>query len=183
MHMSAIREAREAWAKQRRDPVRVYALALFAHVRTGAVTHCEAFARIVEFAAALLHDYARRPRALFQGPAELLTRDMMALFVGEGFTTDKGRYRGPHYVEISGSTGFRQEFQEVGNQIQHAAAGIILGFRHGVVGQAVAMAIEEEPQDDALYEASFRLGRELDNDGYKRLGVRIREVIGNGSGK
>src|SRR5262245_26556627 len=122
----SIRQARIKHAKPRRDPLRVYARALFDQVRSGEVNHLEAFARVVDFAAALLCDFPKWPQFSSGGQADALTDDLQALFVGEGLTRRGGRFTGDHYVELSGSTGFKPQFQEEGNQIMHATAGIVL---------------------------------------------------------
>jgi hypothetical protein len=92
----------------------------------------------------------------------------------------KGRNRGPCFAgHVDGADGFRSALRDDGNQIQHAMAGIYIGYRYGWLGCAYVKWREHELQDDRLYDATCPLGRKLTDENYKDLARNLRKAIGD----
>ncbi|QMU28113.1 hypothetical protein [Adhaeribacter radiodurans] len=87
------------------------------------------------------------------------------VLIGESMFNDEGRSEGPYFVGLNsnynGSSGFKPELRDDYFQVQHAAAGLIIGFKGGIGGEVLARALEAEPQDDALYSATAAVGQWL----------------------
>lgn len=63
-----------------------------------------------------------------QNPADSLVDDLEAVLVGTNMTDC--RSRGPYFAgNIAGSSGFKKNLRDNWNQVQHATAGIIIGYR------------------------------------------------------
>jgi len=93
-------------------------------------------------------------------PADTLIGDIEAVLVGANMTNCRGR--GPYFAgNISGASGFKHNLRDPYNQVQHAIAGIVIGYRYGWVGHQYAVWRETEPQDDRLYNAVCPIGRSL----------------------
>jgi hypothetical protein len=88
--------------------------------------------------------------------------DLQRVLIGDGWT-DKQRNHGPFALQANSflDSGFRKAFQDGGNQVQHAMAGIFIRY---IFGRAVSWYVkhsEDEEADRALYNASFDVGGEL----------------------
>ncbi len=75
---------------------------------------------------------------------------------------------------ISGSSGFKPNLRDPYNQVQHATAGIVIGYRYGWLGYQYAKWREVEPQDDRLYDATCPIGRSLNGE----LTATLRDLFG-----
>lgn len=114
--------------------------------------------------------------------AVALVDDLEAVLIGSGMRNGEGRGTGPFFAgNVAGSTGFRPEFRDPYNQIQHATAGVVIGFRYGLLGEWVARYLEDEEQDDRLYEATAPVGRWLsaNPEDFLQLPDRMRDAIGD----
>jgi len=76
-----------------------------------------------------------------------------------------------------GANGFKQQFVDDGNQVQHAFAGIYIGYEYGVIPGLYALYLEEEKQDDALYNATIPMGLNVNNYNYHLLHEAVRRVL------
>jgi len=113
-------------------------------------------------------------------PADSLIGDLEAVLIGASMTSCRGR--GPYFSgNILGASGFRKDLRDSWNQVQHATAGIVIGYRYGWVGQQFAKWLEEEPQDDRLYDVTCPIGRTLTDQNLFALPQRIRSAIGDKS--
>jgi len=113
-------------------------------------------------------------------PADVLIGDIEAVLIGASMTDCRGR--GPYFAgNILGASGFKKDLRDSWNQIQHATAGIVIGYRYGWIGQQFAKWLEEEPQDDRLYDATCPIGRTLNNQNVFALPQRIKTAIGDKS--
>ncbi len=66
-------------------------------------------------------------------PADALIGDLEAVLIVANMTDCRGR--GPYFAgNISGASGFKRNLRGPYNQVQHAVAGIVIGYRHGWVG-------------------------------------------------
>ena len=106
-------------------------------------------------------------RQSVERPATEVIEDIQQVLIGVDMRQGEGRGTGPYYVEnpnneYGGASGFKPEFQpDLTFQVQHAAAGLVIGFKYGKPGEWWARAWEPEPQDDALYSATAPLGKWL----------------------
>lgn len=112
-------------------------------------------------------------------PANMMMGDLFAVVIGRDMLGGRlqGQYMGPN---IKGAAGFKPEYRDRHNQIQHAVAGLVLGDRIGVVGTSCAAFLEwcgDEPQDVALYWASYRASRNLSDENYRGLSAAVRREI------
>ena len=124
--------------------------------------------------------------------ASAITDDLEAVMIGEDMLG--GRGKGKHYCgsdkAYRGADGFKEELrygdpvaktgEDTGFQVQHAIAGLVIGFRHGAVVQAFVKQREAEPQDDRLYDATFPVGEWLRGAGSEAiydLPERMRRAV------
>ena len=104
--------------------------------------------------------------------------DIEAVLIGKNMR--EGRGHGQFFAgNVKGSKGFKPELRDQWNQVQHATAGIVIGYRYGWAGQQLAKWLEEEPQDDRLYDATCPIGRSLNNKNCLELPARIKSAIGD----
>jgi hypothetical protein len=109
-------------------------------------------------------------------PEIAMIDDLEQVMIGTNMTD--GRGKGGFFVgNFLGATGFKPELRDDYNQVQHATAGIVIGFRHGPPGMWLAMWLEDEPQDDLLYEATCPLGWYLAPFNYGQLWDELRKAI------
>lgn len=149
--------------ESRRLELRDYARDQF----TGPASSAQALVNIVSKSVALAID-AESP-----GPrAQMVMDDLMAVLVGDGMRD--GRGSGTFYVSTGfpggdkafwGDDGFKPEFRDKGGnagfQVQHAVAGLVMSYRYGPGIEWYARRQEPEPEDDALYDATFAIGNWL----------------------
>jgi len=113
-------------------------------------------------------------------PADSLIGDIEAVLIGANMSDCRGR--GAYFAgNISGASGFKRNLRDLYNQVQHATAGIVIGYRYGWIGHQFAKWLEKEPQDDRLYDATCPVGRLLNDKNYFALPARIRSAIGDKS--
>lgn len=111
-------------------------------------------------------------------PADTLVNDLEAVLIGSDMR--HCRSKEPYFAgHILGSSGFKKELRDPYNQVQHATAGIVIGYRYGWIGQQFAKWLEEEAQDDRLYDATCLIGRSLNDNNYFALPARIKAAIGD----
>jgi hypothetical protein len=139
------------------------------------ITSCEACARTAEFAANVIYYGKSDPT-----PSATLVGDLFSVLVGDGFA--HGRASGEFYAGHFGDSGFKEKFRDAGgNQVQHAMAGIAVGFAWHSFASKPALLLSEwstpGEQDSLLYEAAFALGETLTDDNYLTLGGRIRASL------
>lgn len=78
-------------------------------------------------------------------PANIVTQDLKAIFVGRGYTGESGAGDGPYYVPM-GNDGFRSEFRDVNNQVRHVVGAFNMGNALGsTIGLAVMQGREHFP--------------------------------------
>lgn len=154
-------------SKQPCDPIKNLAKSL----RT-ANNHCDTLAKIAKKA---VHE-AQNSKHKVEHAMNILRE----VLIGEDLT--RGRGNGPCFAgQFKGANGFRKDLQDPHNQIQHAMAGIYIGYQYGWLGCAYARWREEEPQDDKLYEVTCRIGRNLTEKNLNDLPEIIRQQIGDAS--
>lgn len=115
-----------------------------------------------------------------QNPADSLVGDLAAVLIGANMTNCRGK--GPYFAgNIAGASGFKKNLRDPWNQVQHATAGIVIGYQYGWIGQQFVKWLEEEAQDDRLYDATCPIGRSLSDKNYFALPARIKSAIGDKS--
>lgn len=113
-------------------------------------------------------------------PVDWTIENLKQVFIGENLTSR--RNKGPCVVRnIDGATGFKNDLKDSYNQVQHAAAGIWLGYNYGVLACLAAIVWEKEPQDELLYERTCFLGANLKKDNLSELSGKLRKSIGDDS--
>ena len=100
------------------DEVRANAYGQAALEHGGVITSKEGLARVADFAARLTKDPATFVNLL----GRALAKTSMA---------DPGVPRGPEPIPDFGSSGFRPEYREMGNQVRHFTGGFVAGARYG----------------------------------------------------
>jgi|GEM_PF-4221815 len=108
--------------------------------------------------------------------------DLLHVVVGTGMM--EGRGRGPFFAgNVFGASGFRAVFRDNFNQLQHAAAGLIIGYKYGKPGEWFARYREREPQDDLLYEVICPIGRWLyfNPERFREFAGRVAVALSDGT--
>ena len=134
------------------------------------VTDCEAFLTILQRAAVQVSGGKH--------PAVRMIDDLKAVLIGVGLRDDN-RNTGPYALEYGAfaDSGFKAEFKEGGgNQVQHATAGLVLGFSGKLEGW-IAQFIEDVEADDLLYDAALPLGDSLTDKNYATLHIRVKNAL------
>jgi len=109
-------------------------------------------------------------------PSQNLIKDLKAVLIGRNMTICRGN--GAYFAgNIEGAEGFKKEYQDPWNQVQHATAGIVIAFQYGKIGEVFVKLLEGEPQDILLYEATFPLGDTLNDDNYTELPSKLIKAI------
>ena len=104
--------------------------------------------------------------------------NLKQVIIGENLTSKRNRGR-CFAGQFRGAEGFKSEFRDPFNQIQHAMAGIYIGYKYSWLGCLGARVLEDELQDDLLYEATCDLGRGLNENNLESLGEYVRKTIGD----
>lgn len=152
--------------------LRRLALKKFAKTQLTLDNRCEALARIIDRSAVLVAGKSQ--------PHNRMMEDLKLVLVGDSLLNGKGRSEGTYFAgHAAGAKGFKQELRDDYNQIQHAMAGIYIGHEFLRPVQWMVWYLEDEEQDDRLYDATIPLGRDLDRKNYLTLGSRVREAIGD----
>jgi len=109
-------------------------------------------------------------------PSGYLIGDLSLVIIGDNpyYSRGTGKYFSRN---VNGAKGFKSEFVDRFNQIQHAMAGIYFGFYLTWPVRQYILYLETEEQDDRLYEATFALGNSLNDQNYKNIPDRIRKAI------
>jgi hypothetical protein len=150
-------------------PLPCSALQAYAQGALKGPDQCRALAATVEEAAQAVERSADPPGELIG-----LLKDTL---IGKGLR--EGRSQGPCFAGgARGAAGFRPELRDPGDQIQHAAAGLYIGYHLGWFGCMLAVLQENEPQDIRLYRATCPLGRQLNRANYRELAEKLRQAIG-----
>lgn len=131
---------------------------------------------------AALHDIIAKAAALassLASPADVLIGDLMAVMIGEGMLS--GRNHGTHFVGLDkaylGALGFKCDLRDDYFQVQHAVAGIVIGYQYIRPTQWLVQWLEREKQDILLYQATFPLGRTLNDANYGTLADRFTAAV------
>ena len=123
---------------------------------------------IVEFGVSLVRETEK--------PSKNLISDIKAVLIGRNMTICRGK--GAYFAgNIEGAEGFKNEYQDPWNQVQHAIAGIVIAYQYGKTGEVFVKLLEGELQDILLYEATFPLGDTLNDDNYTELPKKFFDAI------
>lgn len=163
---------------ERNRPHRRLKLQAFAQKQFKRVNQGQALVNIIAKAADLVKDLGDSSIC-----ATSMIDDLVAVLIGEGMTNE-GRGRGTHFAgQVTGALGFKGHLRDPWNQIQHAMAGVAVGYRYGKLGEWFARWVEEEEQDDALYVAACPLGRWLswNRKDFDKLAEKVRKAICDGT--
>lgn len=171
-------EKRDKQAELKGRPGRRTQLQNFARRKFALSNRCQILVNVVAKAAELVEPV----------PASLRTSamidDLEAVMIGTNMRG--GRGSGPHFAgNISGADGFKSDLKDQWNQTQHAIAGLVIGYRHGKLGEWYARWRESEEQDDRLYIATCPIGRSLfwwPNE-YKDVAEKLRQAVCDSSCK
>jgi len=151
----------------RRSLLVTHAERLSSQARSGAISDCAAFSDILAYAA-----------AQFGGTddwgVEAMMEDLKSVLIGQGLEKSK-RNTGTYSLGFQPflDTGFKEKFRDGGNQVQHAMAGLYIGYTYGWIGACPALLIEDEEQDKELYRVTFRLGSALNATNYALLPMQV----------
>jgi hypothetical protein len=177
---------------ERRQELKNFAMTLFKNEKN----HCQVLVDIYAKATGLARSITpiipqeiglmgdRRPTihrwARGRNVTNALVGDLAAVLIGTDMR--EGRGQGPYFAgNIAGAAGFKPELRDRWNQIQHTTAGVVIGYRHGKIGEWFARLLEDEKQDDLLYEASCPVGIWLSEnpEDFLKLPEKIRQAIGD----
>lgn len=132
--------------------------------------HVEALTSIVNFAAALVTS--------LDSPEEKMMEDLKLVLIGTGLTTRGGRSKGRYFAgHFRGALGFKSQFVDENNQVQHAIAGVYIAFKYGFLGEQYTLFNEGQQQDILLYKVVFPLGRGLNEGNYNNLGNKLYNTL------
>ena len=110
--------------------------------------------------------------------------DLKWVLIGAGLRSAE-RNTGGYFVGRFTSTGFRPAFQEppnpptarIPNQVAHAVAGPYIGFWYNSAVERLILWREDTPQDQALYRATYPLGRSMIDKFLPSLPHRLRTCL------
>ena len=161
----------------RRNDLKNYALGLSKQVKQSKMTDLEAFVNIALYASL---PFSNTTTSSIQDvQCEVYLEDLRRVLVGDGFTTNErnsGKYALGYNAFLD--RGFKKEFQDGGNQVQHAMAGIYISASYGFLGRRFTYWQEDEAPDLALYRVAFDIGDGLDGDNFRMLFNQIKTKIG-----
>jgi GMP synthase PP-ATPase subunit len=159
-------ETKLAQEKARRLALKTFAEKAKQNVGAGKITDCQALVQIVESAASLVGGLKNQAAAMID--------DLQLVLIGKGLLI--GRNEGEFVVKNFHAKGFKKEFVDKYNQVQHAMAGIVIGYKFRHL-EGLVLKLESEPQDIKLYNATFPLGEDLNKDNYMTLHKRIKNRL------
>jgi RHS repeat-associated protein len=148
------------------DPSRRQLLMNFAlALQKGGVSDCAALVALIGQANAI------------NSSADDALGDLQAVLIGGGLTPGEGRNVGvPQFKD----TGFKQRFQDRGNQVQHAVAGITIGARYTEFTPFV-LGLEFYQEgigpDIYLYNETFGLGAGLGDSNRSGFADEVRKAL------
>ena len=160
----------------RRNSLKNYALTLSKLVKQSSMTDLEAFANVAFFGTLPLMNLDREIQRVL---CDVYLEDLRRVLIGDGFTTSE-RNTGKYALGFNAfqDKGFKKEYQDGGNQVQHAMAGIYISYKYGFLGRRFAYHHEDEDPDLALYRVTFDIGDDLNGDNFRSLPTMIRTKIG-----
>ena len=155
----------------RRNLLLTHAERLAKQASDGVITDCEGFSQVLAYAV------SQFPDANDLG-VEAMMEDLKSVLIGSGLENSQ-RNTGLYALKYQSfmDTGFKTEFREFGNQVQHAMAGLYISYTYGWVGTIPAMLIEDSDADKALYRVTFRLGSALDFTNYTLLPTQVKAEL------
>ena len=151
----------ELTREQIQQTIRAYAENKIVEVQQRTTTSGEAMADIFDYGSRF---YIGRG-LLGNNQEEEFVEDMAKILAGvgewPGFQTSDGTQ-----VTHFDDSGFRTEFQDGSNQVQHFAAAVQAGYQYGELGYiAHRLYRPDSPQDTALNDMAIKLGLSLDGIG------------------
>lgn len=160
----------------RRNSLKGYALALAKQARQSKITDLDGFVSVATYA---LLPFQDKDRDIQDSLFRVYLEDLRLVLIGDGFTTTE-RNSGKYALGFNAfhDTGFKKEFQDGGNQVQHAMAGIYISAVYGFFGRKFTYWREDEDPDLALYRVAFDIGDELSGDNFRNLPQMIKTRIG-----
>jgi len=160
----------------RRIKLKVFAQSVADSARQGTITDLEGFARVASAAAAPF----QKPGddAVSEVRCEAYLEDLRRVLIGDGWHAlrNHGKYALP--FNAFRDSGFKPEFRDGGNQVQHAMAGIYITYIYGFYARHYAYWREKEAPDLALYDATFQIGLDIDGSNFTLLPIIIRNRLG-----
>jgi len=154
----------ERTTAQKRGAIRIYAMARLAMVKSGTMCSCHAMSDI--------WGYATQFYTGWNNDEESYVEDVSFVLAGvnEWCTgiPDPKRVGASEFTD----SGFKSEFRDGSNQVQHFSAGVMAGFQYGWwFGIPHRILRPDTPQDTALNDQSTALGAGLDG-----IGTSLDEV-------
>lgn len=178
--MIIIEARRRAMAQaQRTSALQSYAYGLSRSALESDLTDGESFARIVEYASLLVCNLGPKPSAVDDMAAYVMLEDLRRVLIGDGFSRSH-RNHGEFALRFGAflDRGFRPEFQDGGNQVQHAMAGIYFGYHYGAGAARRLMTWQDDGEADRrLYEATFPIGAAVTDGNFRGLAGTIRRTL------
>jgi len=163
----------------RRTTLKAFAVSMSAMARKGTITDIEGFIRIAAVAATPFQIMmARDGTSLSYVYCEVYLEDLRRVLIGDGFTTTE-RNHGKYALGFQAfmDTGFKPEFRDNSNQVQHAMAGIYISFKYGLAGRMFARHQEDEEADLRLYDVTFDIGSDLDGSNFTSLPSMLKQKL------
>jgi hypothetical protein len=153
----------------RKASLQGFAAKLAKKSRAGGMSDCQAMIQIFQKAAVQVCGGA--------APAARMVDDLTAVLIGDGLRNSE-RNTGPYALPFQAflDSGFKAEYKDGGNQVQHAMAGILTGYR-GRLPSWAAQILEDEAPDQGLYDVTIPLGRSLTDKNYLTLHVRVETKL------
>lgn len=172
------RDNLEQYSKKRLLPLKTYAQTIASYARYSYITDLDGFVAVTAFAAAFFQNGVKEKeikKAYFRTYLE----DLKRVLIGDGFTNSE-RNLGTYALHFQAflDTGFKKEFQDGGNQVQHAMAGIYISAVYGLLGREYIEYMEDSAADLGLYKATFEIGKKLDGENFRSLPVMIKSSLG-----
>lgn len=113
--------------------------------------------------------------------------ELKTILIGDGLTR-KNRGTGPCFAgNFAGSEGLKSEYRDQSDQIQHAFAGVYIGYKYGkTVCKIVEVFHEDSKVDKKLYQATCPIGASLHDSNkpdWNYVVRQLKESIGDESCK
>lgn len=140
-------------------------------VHQGLLTDCDAFVLIVQRASLQVTNA--------KVPSFCMIDDLHRVLIGDGMSANE-RNTGRFALEFGafGDTGFKREFRDGGhNQVQHAAAGLVIGYSGDWLLDRFVYWQEDTRADELLYDVTIPLGRNLTRQNYMSLDLRLQYAL------
>lgn len=163
----------------RRTSLKVFANSMSAMARKGNITDIEGFIRVASVAATPFQAMmVQNGTSLADVYCEVYVEDLRRVLIGDGFTTSE-RNHGQYALRFQAfmDTGFKPEYRDNSNQVQHAMAGIYISFKYGFLGRRFAIHQEDEEPDLRLYDVTFDIGSDLNGSNFTSLPTMLKEKL------